>query len=84
MRDVTCSTCGQRVPDGQACPICGSAAAIAEGEPPFQRNPSLDDEALPTILQEYHYSFLRIFAYYLLIAVALVIAIGIGWRFFGR
>jgi len=84
MLDVTCSTCGQPVPERQVCPICASATALAEGEPPLQRKPSLDDEALPTILKEYHDSFLRIFAYYLLIAVAFVIAMVVGWRFFGR
>jgi hypothetical protein len=81
MLDVTCSTCGQRVPGGQACPICGSATAIADGEPPLQRNPSLDDEPMPTILKEYHDSFLRIFSYYMVAAVALVMAIFVVCRF---
>jgi hypothetical protein len=84
MLDVTCRNCGQPVPERQVCPTCGAEAAIAEGEPPLQCRPSLDDEAVPSILKEYHFSALRIVAYYVLVWAAFGIVIYVGLRFFGR
>ena len=81
-REITCSTCGQRVPSGTTCLACAVVAAPEHAEIVKITAPSLDHELEPSIRKEYHHSFLRIMvsfglAWFVIIAI---VAFSLGGR----